>query len=267
MISVLLPTRGRPQQLREAISSLIRHSAGPVEILVAADTDDVALPEYGRMLDNRTVKWFVQEPFPTLAQKVNSLVPHASGDWMLQFTNDMIVTANMWDVRIIARMPIFNRAIGYTFVGNDEGKASLPILPRNIVAELGWFCPPHFPFWFSDSWMTELVTMSGKGIGIDLGVQHQPGVTSTQGLRDLAFWRHFFDATRPERIAYAAKLRGSPVPSHLIERCVVQSSHNPNPATYEHYERHAERIPMPRYAEAKAAAVAYLERLQQAENP
>lgn len=267
-ISVLLPTRGRPEHLFRALQSL---STGDAEIIIGADSDDPALTEYGKlnaMSGRQCRKWLVHESFPTLAQKVNNLLSLATGDVIFQMVNDMVVTEPDWCDRI--RQAVSDNpdpTIFYSFVGHDERKASLPILRRAMVEDLGWFCPPHYPFWWSDSHFTEIVRMSGKGCGIDLGVQHQEGVGGTQGIRDIAFWHRFFELTRAERIAYAEKLRGEPVPAHLIEECEVLSSMNPNPATYEHYERQAERIPMPRYHLARAEAEAHLKRLQKTQKP
>lgn len=259
LISVLLPTRGRPLQLRHALESLLVSPSRNFEVLVGCDADDPDLPEYGSIQTDGRAKWHIQSRFGTLADKVNSLAERAHGGLLFQFVNDMTIGDRLWVDEIMAAVDRHPEpAIFYSFVGQDEGKASLPILRREMVTDLGWFCPPWFPFWWSDSWMTELVRMSGRGVGIDLSIQHQDGAGGTQGLRDLAFWHHFFEATRPERVAYAAKLRGGPVSAALIEECEALSATNPNPESYEWYERVAAPIPQPGYAQAKAAAEVYL---------
>lgn len=258
MISVLLPTRGRPRNLDLALQSLMQRP-GRYEIVVGCDADDEALAEYERIPARHGVRWVTSDRFDTLAAKVNNLARLAEGDILFQFVNDMTVGDPLWFDEIEAAVDSHPEpAIFYSFVGDDEGKASLPILRRAMVDDLGWFCPPWFPFWWSDSWMTELVRMSGAGVGIDLAIQHQAGVGGTQGLRDLAFWHRFFEATRPERVAYAAKLRGAPVPAALIAECEELSSRNPNPETYEWYESRAAPIPQPGYLRAKAAAEAHI---------
>lgn len=265
-LSVLLPTRGRPEHLARAVASLLRDGRMPegTELLIGADADDADLWQSTIPWSaSRNIHWVVKHPFPTLAQKVNNLATYAQGSAMMVFPNDMTIGSPVWDIAVFVRLDLEPaNSLLYAFVEGARDYASLPILRRSQVEELGWYAPPWFPFWFSDSWFTEIVRMSGRGILIDLGIQHQPGVTSTQGLRDLAFWHNFFDSTREERVAYAAKLRGGPVPFDLIAQCARLSAENPHPSEYAFYEANAEPVPSPGYEEAKRAAQEYLWRLQ-----
>lgn len=259
-LSILLPSRGRPENLRRALCSMLANDAMPdgTELIVGADSDDPTA-DWLVPTVNGSARWMIGDSFPTLAQKVNSLAAHARGDAMMVFPNDMVVTDPTWHERVKSVIENLREdSLIYAFVGAASEYASLPILRRSQVADLGWYAPPWFPFWFTDSWFTEIVRMSGRGYAVDLGIRHQADVSGTQGLRDLAFWHGFFEQTRPERVVYAAKLRGEPVPAELIETCRRISMENPHPSTYEHYERNAEAIPTPRYAEAKAAAEAHL---------
>jgi glycosyltransferase involved in cell wall biosynthesis len=80
LVSVVIPTRGRPELLRETLASIVAQDyAGPMEILVVHDRedDDPTLTELGR--DRRRVDSITNDGTPGLAGARNCGVRHTHG--------------------------------------------------------------------------------------------------------------------------------------------------------------------------------------------
>jgi glycosyltransferase involved in cell wall biosynthesis len=80
LVSVVIPTRGRPELLRETLATIVGQDyAGPMEILVVHDREeaDPGLAELGR--ERRAVRSITNDGTPGLAGARNCGVRHTSG--------------------------------------------------------------------------------------------------------------------------------------------------------------------------------------------
>lgn len=108
MISVLLPSRGRPQALADSVGSLrdLAAEPGQLEVLVAADPDDpdTAVAAAGLDVD---YLWTAPERYGyhQLHQYVNHLAEHASGQWLLLWNDDARMLTPDWDAVVHAQQP------------------------------------------------------------------------------------------------------------------------------------------------------------------
>lgn len=127
-ISVLMPTRGRPEMVRESLTSLIERCSDPLlwnmEVLVALDPDDPSVSatrEVIKSLGVSTLTITVRERmgYHRLNEYFNLLAKQALGKWLLLWNDDAVMTTHGWDLGI-TRLP-----------------------EQVIVADL--WCPPHSP--------------------------------------------------------------------------------------------------------------------------
>ena len=98
-ITVLLPTRGRPELLEKSIKSLMDKATNPadIEIMLGLDEDDTATTEYIK----ETIAPYLQElgvearanifkplGYENLHTYVNTLAGAATGEWLFFWNDD-----------------------------------------------------------------------------------------------------------------------------------------------------------------------------------
>ncbi len=135
MISVLLPSRGRPDSLRASIDSLLRlaHTRTAVEVLVAADPDDfgteIAAQEAGARC------WVAPERYgyTGLHHYVNELAKRAHGEWCLLWNDDMRMQTWNWDTVIRGHRP----AILWPQANHAHHANIAPVWPRAWTDAIG----------------------------------------------------------------------------------------------------------------------------------
>lgn len=104
LVSLLMPTRGRPQLALRSLRSLAEHTAKParIEIMLAVDEDDLASWDQMRA-------GLVDLPFPyqcvayeplgygRLHEYNNSLAAKAQGKWLFIWNDDCLMETPRWD--------------------------------------------------------------------------------------------------------------------------------------------------------------------------
>lgn len=106
MISVLCPSRGRPDSLATSAASLLQLADDParVEILVAIDPDDTSYEQFAYP----SVKvWVAPERYgySQLHRYANELLKFAAGDWLLNWNDDAVMLTQGWDSIVEAQPP------------------------------------------------------------------------------------------------------------------------------------------------------------------
>lgn len=168
MISVLLPTRGRPASLTRMLTSLFENAARPdrVEAVLRMDDDD----EAGIALD--FPDWNVRRlvgPRAPMAELNTACLTAARGDILLLANDDVVVRTPGWDDRMRAAIARFPDGIYLTFP-NDllQGArlATFPGMSRETRRLLGEPCPKAFRGEFIDVHLMD-VFQRLKGLGHD----------------------------------------------------------------------------------------------------
>lgn len=274
MISVLIPERGRPEALDRCIVSLI-DTAGiddAIEILVFIDNDDPAWQDREPLAHSRVR--YLRRPRPiTLGEKLNELAKEARGDSFFFLANDMTMDTPGWPAMMRAAMAALPNGIGVLYARDElhPGHASYWLMTRKMRDAIGFFAAPWFPYWFVDTWATELGIMTGLFREMPVAVGSPDGRGKSHALIDLAFWAKFFHETRPLRmrdainlatIAYGEGSAGlADVMTNLARRnalCVHRSAHLSSQSFLEVWGGNADSPPSPQYPEVKAYAESLL---------
>lgn len=166
MISVLLPSRGRPSSLADSIGSLRVMADDPdqLEILVAADPDDPDTAEAAER--SRAACWVAptRYGYHQLERYVNHLAAVASGEWLLLWNDDARMLTAGWDARI-AEAP---HGVLWPAHNDSPMLNIFPVVHRSIVDVLGHFSlSPH-----CDSWVQDVATAVGAHHRIVVTVLH-----------------------------------------------------------------------------------------------
>ena len=105
LISVLLPTRGRPASLRSTTARLFDLAELPdrIEVLLAVDPDDNSVPA-AALPAGRVRVWVAPERYGYcgLHHYVNHLAAMATGRWLLLWNDDAMMLTDHWDT-VVAR--------------------------------------------------------------------------------------------------------------------------------------------------------------------
>lgn len=176
-ISILLPTRGRTEQLATSIASLLDLADAPdqIEWMLGFDTDDQdslsyfeenIAPTIDASGGTYTVLGFDPVGYERLNVYVNTLADHGTGDWLVFWNDDAVMKSQHWDTAI-------KRHTGrFCLQAFDTHKlhpySIFPIVPkewRDIVGHLSGHQ-------LNDAWLSQIAWMLDIMVRIDIKVEH-----------------------------------------------------------------------------------------------
>ena len=166
MISVLLPSRGRPRPLVDSIASLTGNASRPrdLDVHVACDPDDpdtrLAALQAGATVHIARERY----GYPRLHEYINRLAAQALGDWLLLWNDDARMLTPGWDTLVDQQAP----AVLWPHSNDIPTCNTFPIWPRAWTDHLGHVSlSPH-----CDSWIQDLGTALGHHRRIPVRVLH-----------------------------------------------------------------------------------------------
>lgn len=171
MISLLVPTRKRPQRLREMIQSVEDTVFSEPEILCyVADDDD----SYDGQ-DFSPAK-IIRGPRVVMSDLWNQLLPYATGDIFQLSADDVIYRTPGWDLIVQEAFDSVPDKILLAF-GDDGGPsgkvfATLPFVSRRWTEILGHFTGPGYSADFSDTHPFDIATMIGRVKFLPVLIEH-----------------------------------------------------------------------------------------------
>jgi hypothetical protein len=178
VISVLVPSRGRPGELAGALASLRDRAISPgrVEYLVALDADDPA--DYGEALAGVYAIHVAAERYgyQHLHLYWNELAKLARGDWLMMWNDDTAMLTAGWD-NIIRGQPrncvLWPGVLGHPAVSNP-----FPVWPAAWSRLLGYVSPVMHP----DTYVQGLGNALGRVRRIPVEIRHdRPDLTGRDG--------------------------------------------------------------------------------------
>lgn len=212
LVTVLCPTRSRPDYLKSMISSLDNFAAVKelIDLWVLVDEDDrdtLALieTEWDTTI-GINISWCVQKRPVTLADGLNSLWKKSSNGGIYVYISDhyRMMTPH-WDVRLRDVFKTIPNDRFQVVQIEDELRESDDLIIWAISAEwanaTGRFVPPYFPYWFIDMWIDHVATMVGRKVhaGIKVRPINEEAV-GTHALWNLAYWMEYFHKLLFERV-------------------------------------------------------------------
>ncbi len=160
MISVLLPSRGRPEALAASIQSLREKARRPdqVEILVAADPDDQATATAAFELGCPCWVAPVRYGYSRLNLYFNELARLAGGSWLVLWNDDARMETQGWDeiINVLGGSYLPSGAKIHVcdlwVDGHSPDLCTFPVISRAIYQAAGGYSPHtcHCDTWWQD---------------------------------------------------------------------------------------------------------------------
>lgn len=187
MISLLLPTRDRPESLKRFISSANETATKPIEIVCYIDEDD---DSYDKLIASIRV---VRGPRIILSEMWNKCYEQASGDILGHMGDDIIFRTPGWDKLVEKAFPEDKIAFVYGDDGDPNHKSfgTHGFIHRKWAETVGYFVPPYFSSDHNDTWLNDVAEALGRKIKIPIYTEHMHP----------AFGKGPLDKTHKERIA------------------------------------------------------------------
>ena len=204
MISILVPTRGRPESMRRFCDACFATATDPtqVEILFYIDSDDSDSLSFMAEVQSDPRIRAVVGPRIYLAEAWNVLCREARYDIVMQTGDDAVFRTLGWDVRVLREFEKKDDKILFVYVrdGIQNGKiGTLNFLHKNWVKTVGYYLPPYFYTDFNDLWLTDVAKRIKRSVYLDdVYVEHLHPAVGTASL----------DKTHQERIQQVNQTNG-----------------------------------------------------------
>ena len=172
LISLLVPTRGRPIEFRRMLESAMDLATYPrqLEVIAYHDEDDTS-GYYGF----EKVQWIKGERI-LLSQMWNECYDRSAGEILMHCGDDIIFRTPGWDTVVRETFAASEDKIllvhGDDVTPNTDALATHGFLHRRWVETLGYFVPPLFSSDWNDVWLTEVADMIGRRVKIDIVTDH-----------------------------------------------------------------------------------------------
>ena len=175
MISVLCPTRGRPDNVRRLVQSAQGTATGNgYEFVFRIDADDpAAVP--GDVLVNEFVV-VAAAPRARFGELWNECAESAAGDILMCCGDDIVFRTDGWDTAVEEAFRAWPDRIGLVY-GNDmhhgANLSTHPFVHENWVRAVGYFTPPYFSHDYVDNWLFDVAGMTGRRVYLpDVVTEH-----------------------------------------------------------------------------------------------
>ena len=176
LISVLCPSRGRPDMFTRMYESLIATATYPrsVEVWVRLDDDDETKPFYPSSPEG---PFYACGERDLLSRCWNDAYGWSSGEILMHAGDDLTFNTPGWDVRVREEFAKIPDRIGLVFA--DDLSTNFPDLAthgfvhRRWVETVGYFLPPLFSSDWNDVWISEVAKQVGRFVPMpDVIIEH-----------------------------------------------------------------------------------------------
>ena len=147
IFSIIVPTRGRPAELRRFLDSVKATTArlDTIEVILVIDADDKGTVElnYGEF----PLKPIVVEPGLPMGALNMTGYEAAAGDYIMLLNDDVIVRTEHWDKKALAAFKSFTDGIVLVHVNDrifEEKLCTFPFLSRIYCEIAGGICPKDY---------------------------------------------------------------------------------------------------------------------------
>jgi glycosyltransferase involved in cell wall biosynthesis len=161
MISVLIPSRGRPAGMRRVVESARATAIGDVEFVFYLDDDDLPSQQTARILGVRVITG----PRILLSETWNRCWDAARFDVAMHCGDDIVFHTPGWDQLVLETFADVADRIALVWGRDgiqDENMATHGFLHRNWVEAVGYFVPSLFSSDYNDAWLFEVAGLINR---------------------------------------------------------------------------------------------------------
>jgi len=168
-VSLLVPTRDRPERCADMWRSALSTAAEPknLELVLYLDDDEPRMRDYLTWMETEdpTQTWMARGPRILLSETWNRCADIAVGEIMWHGNDDVLFRTEAWDESVRGAFNEFPDRIACVHGRDgihDGGSATLGFYSREWVEALGYFVPPYFASDYNDTWLTEVANELGR---------------------------------------------------------------------------------------------------------
>lgn len=156
-VSLLTPSRGRPDLCERMVESFWGTVEGPAECLLYVD-DDEMFP----YLTKGMKVTMMSGPQRRCGVVWNELAEISTGDLLMMGNDDLIFRTPGWN-KMLQDLPEDGIFVAWFDDGSGKapGRCAFPIVSRRWYETLGYFTPECFHYLYNDTWITDI----GKKLG------------------------------------------------------------------------------------------------------
>jgi hypothetical protein len=174
-ISLLCPTRGRPENaktLLESFKKTVKNDNN--ELWFYIQDDDPKKDDYVKLFTSMNHKEYIVDYFTFTGHMWNRLADESKGDIIMLMGDDCVIETGHWDEIIIKAVQPYSDCIyivgvvdGRTKPGNSYGSCPFPAMHRKMKDTLGYFYPLHFLHRYGDTYLIKLGEKLGRLIKLN----------------------------------------------------------------------------------------------------
>ncbi|QLL24324.1 hypothetical protein DLE04_01000 [Actinobacteria bacterium IMCC26103] len=176
-ISILCPTRNRPDQLAAMMDSALKMASKPqlIEFCLYIDLDDDSCRQ---IQFSENVK-IVRGPRMWLSSMYNTLITAASGEYFFWSGDDVIFLTHGWDEELRNGIKSFSSKLGVVHVNDmatsyPQKYATIGMVHRKWVDVFGYIFTPHLRDNGIDFWISNVANQTGRRLYLgDVKVEHR----------------------------------------------------------------------------------------------
>lgn len=207
MISLLIPTRERPNNVQRLIDSLVANSSNinNLQLCFYIDGDDTLSSN----VDYKGIPYArVIGPRINLSDTYNHIIKVAEYDILMIAGDDITIKTKNWDLKVIEA---FTNAPKDKIIlagarpeqslnaqaGVEENFITHFFIHKNWGKVTGYTCPPYFWADYTDTWFNEIAANLNRKVIIDMEIEHHHWINN----------KAEFDETYSYRVGNKIKFR------------------------------------------------------------
>jgi len=163
-ISILCPTRQRPDRLSKMVESCLNTADNPeqIEFVLYIDDDD-EVPTINNKFANISI---ISGPRIWLSGMHNACASVAQGEILMWAADDICFVTSGWDTEVMNQFKKWNDGLGLVFpndLSSYKGTlATHAFVKKEWLRAFGSLVPPYLPDVYTDNWITYLAESIGR---------------------------------------------------------------------------------------------------------
>lgn len=167
MISLLHPSRGRPNKSWHTTQKWIANAGIRCELIVSVDYDDPQFNEYLLLYGSQ----IIVNKNRSAVDAINNAAKIATGDILIVMSDDFDCPEN-WALKILEQTQGKTDWIAKTWDGIQKWIITLPIMDRSYYNRFGYIYHSGYSHMFCDTEITCVADLTGRKINLDIPFTH-----------------------------------------------------------------------------------------------
>lgn len=167
MISVLCPSRSRPELAKRMVDSVLKEPGCEIEIILYLNEDDPLLSEY---IENIKTAKIIIGPDQSTSYSWNLMAEQAAYDILMLIGDDTMIETENWGIIVTSEFDkVDDKILMVAPKAGTLGRGKCPhfFLHKNWVKALGYFLPPHFYHHYVDLWIRDIAMSLGRYVHLE----------------------------------------------------------------------------------------------------